>query len=360
MSGTETIKMLEKYEQGAPPSSFFTAQFQTPDENIHETESVEIDIERSDEDVAIAIQDLSTGPRMNTDDIYTNKKFTPPIFDEAFTLNIFDLIKRVGGQHPFTDPIFQANATLRFFKGMRKCERKIRRAIEWQAAQVLQTGTTTLIDSAGNSLYTVDYKPKATHFFNASPVWDGVSPTIAKDIIKACELVRDDGQRDPDMVQMGALAWEVALADPDFIGRFDTRRADIGRISMMRMDDTGGQYRGILDLGNYQLEVWTYNGKFKHPQTGTITSFLDPIKVIVRASTGRLDGTYGAIPSLFPPDRRILPYLPERVRSGQIDMTPNAWISPNNRNMFGSVGTRPLMIPTAIDTFVTINTGITP
>lgn len=361
-SNETTVKMLRKYEEEAPRSSFFTRMFQSPDENYHDTEKVQIDIERDDEDLAIAIQDLSTGPRMNTDDVYTNKEFTPPIFDEGFQLKVSDLIKRVASQHPFKDPIFQANASLRFTKGMRKVERKIRRAIEEQASQVLMTGTATLIDSAGNALFVVDYKPKATHFFAASPVWDGTSPTIAGDLIKAADLVRDDGLMDADQAVFGANSWEVAIADDAFRARFQDRRMDLGTISPMDLRDSGGQYRGVIDVGNYKLDVWTYNGKFTNPQTLAKSSYMTPTKVLVRASGARLDATFGSIPDLFGPDERLLPYLPARIRGvGRgIDLTPNAWISPNRRILFGSVGTRPLMIPTAIDTYAVIDTGITP
>ena len=361
MSTKATKRMLATYEQSAAPTAFFTRQFKSPKRNFHKSQSVEIDIERSDEDVATVIQDLTTGVRMNTLDIYTNKEFVPPIYDEAFTLNAFDLSNRQPGVNPFEDFSFLSNATLQFFKGARLVERKIRRAIELQASQVLQTGTVSLIDNAGTVLYTIDYKPKSTHFPTASPVWDGTSPLIEKDIADLCDVIRADGQRDPDVTQWGARAFQVAMQDTLFKAKFDPRRADTGRISPMKMDNSGGQFRGVLDIGNYQLEVWTYNGFYKHPSSAVVTSFMSPTKVVVRASSGRLDATFGAIPMALPPEKRVLPFMPPRMTraGGAMDMTTNTWVNDSGKNVFGSVGTRPLLIPTAIDTFGCIDTGIT-
>src|SRR6056297_1909079 len=164
MSGNTTRRMISAYFQEASPTAFFSGMFQTRPENFHSSEEVEIDIVRSEEDVSIVIQDLSTGYRMNSDDLYTNKGFKPPIHKEAIPLNAFDLIKRMPGENPFQSPDFRANVITKMFSGMRKIERKIRRSIELQASQVLQTGVVTLTDINGAALYTLDYAPKTAHF----------------------------------------------------------------------------------------------------------------------------------------------------------------------------------------------------
>ena len=109
MSTNVTRRMISAYFQDASPTAFFSGMFQTRPENLHSSEEVEIDIVRSEEDVSIVIQDLSTGYRMNSDDLYTNKGFKPPIHKEAIALNAFDLIKRMPGQNPFESPSFRAN-----------------------------------------------------------------------------------------------------------------------------------------------------------------------------------------------------------------------------------------------------------
>lgn len=364
MSGATTTRMIRAYQQMAQPMLFLSGLFQSPPENFHASEEVEIDIVRSDEDISIVIQDLSTGYRMNAEDLYTNKGFKPPIHKEALPINSFDLLKRMPGQNPFQSPDFRANVILRLFNGMTKIERKIRRSVELQASQVLQTGVVTLTDINGNALYTLDYKPKSTHFPSAGTAWDQAGADPIGDINALAEVIRGDGLADPDQLLMGVDAFEAFISNDAVQKRFDIRRMDLGTISPMEIRGGGGSYRGIVEIGNYRYDVWTYGGRYKHPQTGVSTPFLDPAKVVVRASSGRLDATFGAIPNIGSlmgaQATQLLPELPGRISNadGGMDLFTNAWLSADGEQLFGGVGARPLMIPTAIDTFGCLDTGL--
>ncbi len=363
MSGSTTRSMISVYIQQAAPTLFLSGLFQSPPQNFHTTEEVEIDIVRSDEDIAIVVQDLSTGSRMNSEDLYTNKSFKPPIFDESFPVNSWDLIKRSPGENPFQQPDFRANVITRLFNGMTKIERKIRRAAELQASQVLQTGIVTLTDSAGTALYTLDYKPKSSHFPTAGNAWGGGSDTPLDDISALAEIIRNDGLEDPDQLIMGVDAFTAFIANSDVQAHFDIRRIDQGTISGREMRGNGGSFRGIVIIGNYTYDVWTYGGRFKDPQTGNKLQFLDPSKVIVRSSTGRLDATFGAVPNigalLGATAGNLLPELPGRISNvdGGMDMSVKSWLSQDGAQLFGGVAARPLYIPTAIDTYGCLETN---
>lgn len=364
MSGTTTRRMISAYYQEASPTAFFTGMFAARPENFHSSEEVEIDIVRSEEDVSIVIQDLSTGYRMNSDDLYTNKGFKPPIHKEAFPLNAFELISRMPGQDPFQSPDFRANIITKVFSGMRKIERKIRRAMELQASQIMQTGIVTLTDSAGTALYTLDYKPKATHFPTAAVSW--ATATLTQKIAhltSLCDVIRGDGLVDPDELDIGATAWENLLQTTGFLDRLDSRRADLGTITPMEKRGGGGIYRGALELGNYKLDVFTYSGRYKHPQTGVSTPYLDPAKIVVRSSAARMDATFGAIPNigaLLGASGRLIPELPQRMNSTDsgMDLFTNVWMDGPGEALFGGVGARPLMVPTAIDTYGCLDTQL--
>lgn len=348
----------------ASPLMFLSGLFQSPAQNFHSSEEVEIDIVRSDEDISIVIQDLSTGYRMNSEDIYTNKGFKPPIHKEAIPINSFDLIKRMPGENPFQSPDFRANVITRMFNGMVKVERKIRRSIELQAAQVLQTGVVTLTDSNGVALYTLDYKPKTAHFPDAAVAWDQTTADIAGDINSLAEVIRNNGLADPDQLIMGVDAFEAFIKDDEIQKRYDVRRIDLGTISPMEMRGNGGNYRGVVEIGNYRYDIWTYGGRYKDPQTGAKVQFLSPEKCIVRASSGRLDATFGAIPNIGAlvggQAMNLLPELPGRMTNvdGGMDLFTNAWLTADGEQLFGGVGARPLMIPTAIDTYGCIDSGL--
>lgn len=364
MSNNATTRMITAYYQENEPTPFFAGMFRLRPENIHSSESVEIDIVRSEEDVSIVIQDISTGYRMNSGDLYTNKKFTPPVHKEAVPLNAHELLKRMPGKNPFESPDFRADVIVKMFAGMRLVQRKIVRAIELQASQVMQTGIVTLTDSNGTALYTLDYKPKATHFPTAGTSW--ATATLAQkisDLTSLCDKVRSDGLVSPDELVIGATAWENLLQTTGFLDRFDAQRANLGTITPMERRGGGGIYRGTIELGNYKLDVFTYDGRYKHPQTGVSTPFMHPGKIIVRAASGRLDATFGAIPNIgaiLGANGRLLPELPTRLSStaAGMDLFTNVWISPDGEALFGGVGARPLMVPTAIDTFGCLNTQL--
>jgi len=335
MSDETTRRMISAYTQMASPLMFLSGLFQSPAQNFHSSEEVELDIVRTDEDVSIVIEDLSTGYRMNSDDIYSNKAFKPPIHKEAIPINSFDLIKRMPGENPFESPDFRANVITRMFNGMVKVERKIRRAIELQASQVLQTGVVTLTDSAGVSLYALDYQPKITHFPTTSNAWNAAGATIAADLLALADVIRNDGLNDADQLIMGEGSFEAAMNDTTFKGRFDTRRVDLGTISPMQMRGNGGNYRGVVEIGNYRFDIWTYGGRYKNAQTGVKTKFVADEKVIMRASSGRMDATFGAIPNigalLGQGATALLPELPGRISNdaGGMDLFTNVWMSPD-------------------------------
>lgn len=367
MSGARTAKMLDAYIQTAMlPTGFFSGMFQVRPGNVYETEEVELDIQRSGEDVAIVVYDISAGYRMNSEDLYTNKAFKPPVYKEAFTVNAFSLIKRQAGQNPFQDPIFRGNLTRRIFSGMVKIDEKIRRAIELQAAQVLQTGKIQLTDIDGNPAYELDFKPKATHFPTAAIAWDAAGATPLADLKNLCDVIRNDSGHRVDQVIMGSDALDVFLANDDVQKVYDNRRIDRGTISPVpNRGQDAAQYRGTIDVGSYKLDLWTYGGIYKNPQTGVTEEFLDPGKVIVRSSRGRLDATYGAIPNIgellgVGPRASLIPELPPRMTSLSegVDFHVNAWLDERGEAFFAGLGTRPLMIPTAIDTYGCLDTGV--
>jgi hypothetical protein len=361
MSNEATKTMIRAYEKESPATLFLTGQFQAPAENFYNSETVEMDIERDDEDLAIVITDLTTGVRMNAADLYTNKEYLAPIYGEGIALTSKDLLKRDVGRNPFENLNYRASIIARILKGARKVQKKILRAVELNAGQVLTTGTVTLIDSNGVALYEIDFQPKATHFPQVTTSWSAAGADPLTDLDSLGEVIRDDGKEDPDTLIMGKDAYRNFIANTKVQAHYDNRRIDQGIIAPMEMRGQGGKYRGIVEIGNYRYDIWTYGGRYKHPQTGTQTPYIPTNKVVMRSSTGRLDATFGNIPhigralGLAAP---IIPGLPERISQseGVMDIHPHAWLSPDGRQLFASASSRPLLIPTAIDTFGCLNT----
>lgn len=363
MSTTATKRMLAAYVSKALPTMFLSSLFLSPPENFYNSEEVEIDIQRGSEDVSIVVQDLSTGYRMNSADLYTNKGLKAPVHKEAAALNSFELMKRAAGDTPFENPNFRANVVNRVFDQMTKVENKIRRAIELQASQVLTLGVVTLVDSGGVALYSLDYKPKVAHFPTSAIAWNAAGATPIEDLRSLAEVVRGNGMIGPDQLIMGEASFEAFVSNAEVQKRFETRRIDLGTIAPMQVRGAGN-YRGVVEVGNYRFDVWTYSGRFKHPQTGVSTPYIPNDKVIVRASAGRMDATFGNIPNigreLGMTSQVSFPELPGRFSNaaGGMDLHTNLWLTPDGEQLFAGVGCRPLLIPTAIDTYGCLDTGI--
>lgn len=359
MSDASTKHLIASYLEEASAPMFLSGFFLSPPENFHNSEKVEIDIERDDEEIAIVVTDLAAGGRHNESNLYTNKGFTPPIFKEEGSLSAYEMIKRQPGRHPFNrDLDFAEHALRQSFSMFRKLERKIRRSVELMASQVLQTGVLTLADQNGTALYELDFQPKATHITQVSVTWaeDGSTGVPLADLEDLARVVRRDGKRQPKKLVFGDSAFQRFLANEDVKARLDNRGMNVGQVAPVARGE-GATFQGWVWIGHYRFEMWTYDGFYKDPQTGEHVAYVDPDNVIMLSEGGRLDLSYGAIPMIVQPEQRALPFLPPRISGVQqgIDLTTNAWLSPNGESLIVSAGTRPLTIPTAIDTFACLD-----
>ena len=366
-SGSVTRRMIAAYLETAMAPTWLASFFSSPRRNFHNSAEVELDIERDNERVAVVVEDLSSGYRWNANDPYTNRAIVPPIYREGFTLNSHDLLKRNPGQDPFQNPSFRANVIDRVYRGMTKLERKVRRALELQAAQILQTGQLDLKDEDGVTRYTVNYGPKATHFANAGTAWSNNASTPLANIAAMAEVIRNDGLITPNVLIMGESAFVNFVKHEDVQAHYNNRRIEQGRISSMRENDMGAQFRGMVEYGVYRFELWTYNGKYRNEfKAGVSTTdfYIDTDHVVVMNPASRLDATFGGVPNI---GRELgatsvmsrIPELPMRIRNveGGMDLHTNAWLTDGGENLNIGISARPLLIPSAIDTFGRIDTS---
>lgn len=361
MSDNSTKKFIRRYEDRAVPTLFFSGMFQSPRENFHVSESVEIDIQRSGEEVAIAVQDMNTDYRANSADIFTNKLYTPPIFKEKFGLTSGQLINRAFGSNPFAEQSFKSKLVDWMFRGLEKMTDKIRRANELQSSQVLQTGTATMLDENGATMYEIDYKSKATHFPTTGLTWGPATTNIQSDLLSLANVIRADGKVDPNQLIFGETAWQSFINNADIQKLGNLRRMNLIDVSKSPRGE-GANFHGMFDIGVFTFELWSYGGRFKDPQTGNSTKFLADDKVIMRATEGRFDATFGSIPhigrELGIKGQNLLPGFPTRFGSTAkgMDMHVNVWLSPGGEQIEAGIGTRSLYAPTAIDTYGCLDT----
>lgn len=361
MAGKATSKMVTLYEQNARPSMGLDNFFQAPPENYFNSEKVEYDIIRSGEEVAVAIQDISADFRGNAEDAFTNKEIMPAVFGETFDIPAFAPITRQAGFNPYEDMDFQATVARRVIRLTGKLEDKIARAREMMAAQVLTTGKITLVDKTGATMFTADFKPKTSHFFSAGTAWSNSAATIVADLNTACELIRTDGKGIADTVIMGTKSFEAFITNADVKARLNNDyKINLGAMSGLNYNSMGLAYRGLFTVGDFNLDIYTYNGRYDAISNGASSRYIPDAKVVVMPSTIRLDKFFGSIPRFDIPDqvRSAIPALPRNLRAAGRGMSVFPYFTPGGRSLKVEMGLRAVYVPTAIDQLVCISTGV--
>lgn len=355
--------MMQAFTQRRSPNRFLSRLFTFKPGNAFRGEKVFIDIQRTGEDVSIVVTH-GTGPRLNDADKFVTKEIIPPSYGEAVAMNVNELYNRMLGVDPHTAAYqeYAAQLIAELVRRMAIIDDKIKRAVELQASQILQTGVLDLKDDTGTTLYSLDFLPKATHFPTSSIVWGQVGDDKIGDVEALCDVIRNDGAVDPDMLIFGKSALREFLDDASVQDKLDNRRIDLGQIRP-EMRDSGAKFYGFVWVGTYQLEIWAYADTYKDPQTGLPTRYINDGSVIVLSSSTRLDKVGAEVPLPVGPDPRIAGLIPGRLTSttaaaDDFDVTPNIYCTPNGKQIMGELESRPCCVPVQIDGFGCLDTGL--
>jgi hypothetical protein len=229
--------------------------------------------------------------------------------------------------------------------------------MEVQASQIFTTGQLSLA-GPGGVVYTETFGALGGHFINAGVAWNAGGAVPITNIVALCDLVRNDGLTEPRRILMGEGSFEAAMNIANVSARFNLLNAKIGEINPMQIDSRGGQLRGYIEIGAVRLDIWTYGAQYRDPATGNLVKYLPDASIVVMGD-GRFDTTFGGIPS-FGTDKRALKYLPGRLGVAEkgMDLQMNSWVSPDGESLHIGVGARPFLIPTQINCFAHMNTGI--
>lgn len=351
MPNAVTQMFLETYREEGVAPTFLSSLARS---RTFTSEKVTVDIVREDTQIASPVKTLQDFGKENDAQIYTNKEYLPPIYKEVAAVQAYSAIERAVGQDPFSDPNYAANIASSVATVMGAMDRKIRRSVELQASQVLQTGATSLSDGTG-VVYSNDYKVKASHFPTTSNDWGAGGDDPLADLSALAYQIHEDGRGNPNRLIMGRSALNAFLRDTKVQGFLDNRRISIGQVNRPQ-NIGGGVFHGDITIGSFVCEIWGYDGFYTPPGAGSISRYIEDDKVIMLCDNTRMDLVYGAIPHIAPADSRVLPFLPSRVSENGGDMTLNAWFAPDGATLNVSAGTRALYIPVAVDTYGCLDT----
>jgi len=357
------IEKVLKLFQSAPKiekMGFLASFFKTEEEDFTDAEMVDIDIVRTDEDVAPVLKDYKTGAIAVADDIFTGKQIKPPIYSLERPVNIWDLMKRQPGENALAAEIgsWFGRLVAILKKAFLKQYDMIKRAIELQAAQILQTGQLSLLDDKGNTAYILDFQPKATHFPTVLNGWGGGSDDPLGDIESLADKIRDDGLVDVTTAIFGADAWNNFIKNTDVQAALKKDGLGLGALNP-RLVDKGGKYMGYVEVGTYRIDCFVYNGRFKNfHDASNKYPFVDKDNVILLADIEDLDFrlVYGGVPTIGM-DSPFKEIVPDVVRiDGTIEFHNRVYRDQKGDVYVGETKVRPICIPVSIDRFGCIDT----
>lgn len=358
MTGQQTSRMLDAYiEQRVSPRLFLSSFFRTTPKSFHTSETVQVDIKRGDPYIAVPVTGKNGGARKVEDTKFTNKEYVPPTYKLESPIEAWSTGERQPGQNPFDDPVFRENARNQAFAIGNTMEDMLRRGLEVQASQIFQTGKLNLTDSSGNSVYVLDFLPKATHFPTVTTDWadDGTSGDPESDLDSLFSVIRTDGKQNVTDAIFGRTAKKNFLRNKKMTDRFDNRGLqDLQKVVAPRLGlAENASLFTVASIGSYEIRCWVYDDYYLDPQTSAITRYVGDDKVIGIAEGGRRDKTFGQLPMFVPPDARAQQFLPTRMSSveADFDMQTNIWVTPDGSTLTMTVGTRALLVPVGIDTF---------
>jgi hypothetical protein len=358
--------MLEAFEQKAPPTNFLSQFFRRSDMWVVDTDTVEIDIVRNNEKIAIDVTPHTAG-RLNVKKRWTTKEYKPPMYDEYNSYNGKEFFNRLPGNHPYTSVDAIGSLIARVTDDQTKLMETIIRAIEKMASDVFLTGKVVLVNDEE-----IDFKQKATHRINASAAWAGGSANIPADLEGMADVIRADGQTDMSDLIFGSGSWENFIADSSMQARFNYRRVELVDIGMPVLNTAGAAFHGIITVGSYQCRCWTYPQSYEVPtdaeigvDSGTIpnagsrVAYIPDDKVIGLGRNLDLRMVFAGVPVIVErPDPRLEAFGISGFPSAMAqDFQPYVLLDKKETSLLVGVKSRPLTIPTQIDGWAVLDTN---
>lgn len=344
------ISQMEHLDDQAKtePTSFLLSFFSK--EKTFDTKFVEIDIQRYGRAVAVSVP-LGTSGNLNE-----SGQFQPPMYDEYRACDAFVL-----GYSASTAVMDRVRA--RIVKQQLECRRVIIQAMEVQARQALFGAKLHTREGVVN----FNTKSEDTGLIDAVPAkpWTDPNGDKIQDLAEICNRIRIHGKTTPTMAVFGSDSFIEFAADEKVNKRLDQRYRDPRSLVLPQLNNSAAVYHGTLSILDYTLEIWTYPQFFDGPVTSdpliepnAMNPYIPKNQVLVLDPKARRTQAYGGVPTLKP----LSPDIAQMMGVSHIPLVTNGkmfpyhWVDKSCFSMIAGVRSRPLLIPTAIDTHANLVT----
>ena len=329
-------EMLEAMKQFPRPTDFLSSLFVKKRNTTNKTH-IEIDKVIGSQVVAGYVA-RQVGPNVVGKAGFQTLMHVAPYMYEQIPIKPSDLDVRAAGETVYADP--NAFYAARYNAWLAELEDRFIRAEEKQVAEALLTGKVAV---AGKGVdYEVDFDQKATHIkdVSATTPWDTTGNAL--DNLEAwCQQIDDTGAPGPDVLVGDPLSMRALIDDPAVLALLDNRRIERGEINPRLIRAQRATYLGNLRGIGFDLDLYSYQGKYDDVSSGTAVStrYMTPKYVILGSTQADVRFHYAKIENFKTGD-----FIGQRF--------PNNWETDDGKNRFLTMESSPLVGLHQTDAFI--------
>jgi hypothetical protein len=342
---------------------FLSSFFVTSPDSFTDAETCDLDEVFEGEEIAPTVTDLSTGAVTLVEDKFINKQIPFPVYALRKPAQIAALMNRQPGESAFvtTKVNWLARLANILVRGMGRMTRMIRRSMELQASQVLQSGDIILTDEKGKQTFKLGLSPKASHFPTVTTPWSDVANADPlADIDALADTIRDDGLVDVTTLIFGKDAWINFIKNEWVRENMKKDVLNMGELNP-QIINKGGKRMGYIDYGSNRYLLFTYNARYNPFGNAEIKNkFIDDNNIILLPDIADLDfrRVFGGIPTVRANTTFDQIFGADKTQIGEeYDIRPRVWFSEDNETWMGEVKSRPLMLPVSMNRFGCLKTA---
>lgn len=352
--------MLEVYEgdkNDARPG-FFTSFFKVRPEYFTDAERINIDIIRSSHKIAPVVTGIGGSSVKVASSVFNGIEVAPPVYLMEKPVDLYELLQREPGETEWTKmtATWAAKVAGKIRNGKNQITDMIMRSVEYQAAQVLQTGTLTLTDENGNNAYTLNFGKDSSQIVTPATKWDAIGGNPEADIDALAQNIADNAHVTATTLIFGRKAWDAFSKNSKIAELIKKDSYNLGSFSNT-VRGRGEIYKGFINLGSFRFDLYVYNASYEAFATGSITRYLDEKSVLVLPNEEDLDfRLIHAVYPMLPSDSRFSNLVPEQaIVDGKMRFYNKVYGDDRSNAFAVQVAARPLCVPVSLDNWGVLN-----
>lgn len=287
--------MIPMLQQSPMPSTFLLDQL-VSDTITHDTDIVQIDVEKEGDTVAAYVSRSGDATIVGKNNYDSNIHAIPYIYEEIpFTAK--DLRVRMPGEMVIGGMAPRERMDEKVFNWMNTLRRRFLRREELQLAQALQTGIVPVVGQGVS--YDVNLQMDSNHLItnSGSDNWTPTSTNIISQLEDVAQLIRDKGAPPVTDLYLGSNAARIFRQNEEVLELMDNRRVEMGSINPQQLSDQKATFLGTLSAVGLNINVYAYtatyhDGTSRVPYVGTNNAILTSRNVRVTKHYGMIENLH--------------------------------------------------------------------